>query len=840
MKFRKKNKNNYWNLIKEINVTWLKQMPFSCSIVIIFLVQLCIANKWIDKPIGKYSSFGVLVALLIAAVGIDWIGNTRIFDFKKINEITPLDTFLYGIVLTTFINLCCFCLYLGIVPRNVVLLFIAILLVAVPSFFKRLKQIYKDQNNNKTNELQDKKFNNSSNRLIDLRELYKGPIEWQQGNGAIVVDERAVDYDLFDRTTTQNQLRDAISHFSAKHSYVVGLVGQWGSGKTTLLTKLKKQYKNDKDTVFVHAINDKDDFDLWLFGSQEEMIRGMYNTFLNSMGIKYNSLKSNKILESIAKVVAGIPETGNMLSPLLNNNDSYRDVTTLKNQLSDYIKSTDKHYIMCVENLDRASDDQVVLFLKLINTVFDFPNITYVLLYDSSRLKHILNRAKNVNETYREKVINQEVKIPIMVDRSVSEQCMTNLLLSYGFSEIELSEFDVIIDTIAQNLSSIRELKIIINSVFSIFAVKDNIKLNYFQVLAMQYLFYKNLKLYKAIRKNKEALIVREENGFNTIDVDDRDQLRGLSSKYPAYKDLLESLFPRVKLANTPNGILRSYHRVEEEIPKKSICLSQYFNNYFMLTENDYVRIINLLNDFSQEINNSTDEEIETIWSVCILSHVKAIRSQIIRQLNIFVTREIVPLSEKREILSEIMVKSFIDKREWPDDDEYFVTKCIGILIGEVSEKDFNKFKDFISKKYYSELMFLGDISLYMNGDGRYGGVSNDFQQNRKRMSTLYNDMQEKCYKELNIAKLISDNNEEAVDIIGRCISSNTVYDIMRDAAKESKEEHKNIPKMFGKVFRKYESQLDKAFNDVKPSNDDERALYDIYRQIKMTIYIKS
>lgn len=825
----------YWELIKEIHGTWLKPMPFSCSMVIIFLVQLCIANKWIDNSIGKYSGFGILVGLLIAAVGIDWIGNTRIFDFKKIDEITPLDTFLYGIILTTFINFCCFCLYLGIVPRNIVLLFIAILLVAVPSFFKRLKQIYKAQNNNKTNELQDKKFNNSSNRLIDLRELYKGPVKWQKGNGAIVVDERAVDYDLFDRVTTQNQLKDAINHFSVKHSYVVGLVGQWGSGKTTLLTKLKKQYKNDKDTVFVHAINDKDDFDLWLFGSQEEMIRGMYNTFLNSMGIKYNSLKSNKILESIAKVVAGIPETGNMLSPLLNNNDSYRDVTTLKNQLSDYIKSTDKHYIMCVENLDRASDDQVVLFLKLINTVFDFPNVTYVLLYDSSRLKHILNRAKNVNETYREKVINQEVKIPIMVDRSVSEQCMTNLLLSYGFSEIELSEFDVIIDTIAQNLSSIRELKIIINSVFSIFAVKDNIKLNYFQVLAMQYLFYKNLKLYKAIRKNKEALIVKEENGFNTIDVDDRDQLRGLSSKYPAYKDLLESLFPRVKLANTPNGILRSYHRVEEEIPKKSIYLSQYFNNYFMLTENDYVRIINLLNDFSREINNSTDEEIETIWSVCILSHVKAIRSQIIRQLNIFVTREIIPLSEKREGLSEIMMESFIDKREWSADDEYYVTKCIGILIGEVSEKDFNKFKELILKKYYSELIFLRDISLYMNGDGKYGGVSNDFEQNRKKMKALYNDMQEKCYKELNIAKLINDNSEEAVDTIGRCISSNTVFDIMRDAAKESKEEYVDIPKLFGKVFRKYESQLDKAFSDIEPSNDDERSLYNIYRQIKIS-----
>ena len=101
-------------------------------------------------------------------------------------------------------------------------------------------------------------------------------------------------------------------------------------------------------------------------------------------------------------------------------------------------------------------------------------------------------------------------------------------------------------------------------------------------------------------------------------------------------------------------------------------------------------------------------------------------------------------------------------------------------------------------------------------------------------MEALYSDIQEKCYKELNVTELISDNSEEAVDIIGRCISSNTVYDIMRDAAQESKEKHGNIPKFFGKVFRKYESQLDKAFDDKEPSNDDERVLYNIYWQIRM------
>lgn len=682
----------YWELIKEIHGTWLKPMPFSCSMVIIFLVQLCIANKWIDNSIGKYSGFGILVGLLIAAVGIDWIGNTRIFDFKKIDEITPLDTFLYGIVLTTFINFGCFCLHKSIVPPTIVSLFIFILVVTGLVLFIRLNQICVAKN--KTNNLQD---NDSQNGLLDLRDLNKGPVKWQDGDGAIVVDERAVDYDLFDRTTTQNQLRDAINHFSAKHSYVVGLVGKWGSGKTTLLTKLKEQYKGDEDTVFVRTSNNKDDFDLWLFGSQEEMIRGMYDTFLNSMGVRYNSLKNDKILESISKVVAGIPKTGSILGPLISN-DSYHDVTMLKDKMSKYLKSTHKHYIMCIENLDRASKDQVVLLLKLISSVFDFPNATYVLLYDGSRLDRILSDTNNINKTYKEKVINQEINMPLMINPAVSKQCLKNLLKSYDFSGTD--EFDVILSTIVQNLSSIRELKRIMNSVFSIFAIKDDIRLNYSQVLAIQYLFHKNLQLYNTIRENRDLLVVKKEQEFNTIDKNTSDQLKEIFSAYPTYQNLLGSLFPKIELANSSDRIIRSYHRSEEEMQLKSICMSQYFDNYFMLAEDDYVRVINLLQDFNHKLNESTIDNIENIWTVFILNHTEDIKSQIINQLNLFINRGELPSSKKREKLSEIILESFLSKNEWSDNDEYSITKCIGILIGEVPEEDFNKFRQFVSKKY--------------------------------------------------------------------------------------------------------------------------------------------
>lgn len=820
----------YRELIKEIHGTWLKPMPFSCSMVIIFLVQLCIANKWIDNSIGKYSGFGILVGLLIAAVGIDWIGNTRIFDFKKIDEITPLDTFLYGIVLTTFINFGCFCLHKSIVPPTIVSLFIFILVVTGLVLFIRLNQICVAQN--KTNNLQN---NDSQNGLLDLRDLNKGPVKWQDGDGAIVVDERAVDYDLFDRTTTQNQLRDAINHFSAKHSYVVGLVGKWGSGKTTLLTKLKEQYKGDEDTVFVRTSNNKDDFDLWLFGSQEEMIRGMYDTFLNSMGVRYNSLKNDKILESISKVVAGIPKTGSILGPLISN-DSYHDVTMLKDKMSKYLKSTHKHYIMCIENLDRTSKDQVVLLLKLINSVFDFPNVTYVLLYDGSRLDRILSDTNNINKTYKEKVINQEINMPLMINPAVSKQCLKNLLKSYDFSGTD--EFDVILSTIVQNLSSIRELKRIMNSVFSIFAIKDDIRLNYSQVLAIQYLFHKNLQLYNTIRENRDLLVVKKEQEFNTIDKNTSDQLKEIFSAYPTYQNLLGSLFPKIELANSSDRIIRSYHRSEEEMQLKSICMSQYFDNYFMLAENDYVRVINLLQDFNHKLNESTIDNIENIWTVFILNHTEDIKSQIINQLNLFINRGELPSSKKREKLSEIILESFLSKNEWSDNDEYSITKCIGILIGEVSEEDFNKFRQFVSKKYYSELACLELISSYMNGEGSLGGITNEFQQNSKRMQTLYNDMQEKLYKELDIDKLIKDKGNEAIDIIGRCISSRTVYDIMRDATVKRK--GRTVSDIFSEIFKVYKLQVDNALTERQPRNDDEKALYDVYKKIEANFIVDS
>lgn len=862
MKFKRKNKkkkdNSYWKLIKEITGIWLKPIPFSCSVVVIFLVQLCIANNWLDNHIGKYYGFGILVALLVAAVGIDWIGNTRILDFRRINEITPLDTFLYVTSVTTFFNLILLGLHWGITPLIIMIIFGVFFVVIGSGLFKRLHQIHKAHENKQDNDSQSKNTNNSLTGLIDLHDLYEEPVEWQKGDGAIVIDEHAVDYDLFNRDATLDQLVDAINHSSQEHSYVVGLVGDWGSGKTTLLNNLKNEYDSNEDYVFIHAPgNNEEDFDLWLFGSKDEIIRGLYETFLDNIGVKYSSFKVNRMLENISKVVAGIPNSGSIIGPLIGETDPYSSVLLMKKRLSEYIKSTHKHYVMCIENLDRASDDQIILFLKLINTIFDFPNVTYVLLYDNTRINRILKDGKIINESFKEKVINQEVKIPLLIDTNVSIKCMQNLLLSYGLQNDDLNEFDIVLETIAQNLLSIRELKTIMNSAFAIFTHKDKIRLNYPQLLAMQYLFYSEPKLYKTLKDNKDWLIVKDTGELTEIERPVTDVLKRITSTYSKYKNLLEALFPKIEVADNDGRIFRSNTDWREAIKDKVIFIPECFNNYFMLNEDEYIKVNNLLNEFVKEVNVANIGNLSKIWNKYILSQTDEMIDQIEKQIYPFITIEDIPSSKKREKLSEIIFQSVMNGKSKID--EYTAADYIGIFVGETKKEDFEKFKAFVLNKY-GAIDFIKKISNYMNKYKQESGITSKFLENGPRIRNLYVGMRDKIlrsgsninlYNKKYYRKFISFglileedgvksevDNKEVSEYIAKCVNSNTIYNILEDAKDYTGEGNKDvISEPFADALNDSKDKIEKIFKENPPKTDRGKELEKLYYKFEQASY---
>ena len=470
--------NKLLNEFIKLNRSYFSPQPFVFSAVAIFISQFVMAKDWIHSKIGDFNYFGYFVAILILLVGLDLIINSHVFSFRKITTVTSLDTCLYGAIWVLITNAFLFW-YQGINNKLFLFFQIGIIIILIGYECYRLYKF--------------SKVKDIENELINLNQLLNANDISVNEKFPIIVDERAVDYDLFDRDAVKNELLNAIKCFSSSHSYTVGLVGKWGSGKTTILNLAKKEVQTTQSSedsqenkiVFINAPGSNNtDFNLWLFGSQEAMIKGMYETILSGMGVKYNWAFNNKTLENVAKVVSGIPKVGNMVgSALPIDSASYLDVVKLKNRLTDYIRSTGKHYVMCIEDLDRADDDQVVLFLKLINTVFDLPCLTYVLLYDKERLDRILRHTQKMNVLYSNKVINQEITIPTMLDKEKCWECLHNLLELYGIPQNRLKEYDFVLDVIINNLSSVRDLKRIINSVFVILADKDNFQLNLPQLL---------------------------------------------------------------------------------------------------------------------------------------------------------------------------------------------------------------------------------------------------------------------------------------------------------------------------------------------------------------------
>lgn len=837
------------NEFQKLNHSYLVPQPFIFSMIAIFISQFLLAKGWIDSKIGNFNHFGYFVIILVLLVGLNLIWNSHIFSFREITTVTSLDTCLYGAIWVLIINALLFW-YQGIKYAWGVQL----LIIGVLALYEGYRLV---------------KFSTVTNikkELLGLNQLLKlDPKEISvDGKSPILVDERAVYYDLFDRDTVKNELLNVVKSFSSSHSYTVGLVGKWGSGKTTILNLAKKEVQKtqssedspENEIVFINAPgSDNMDFNLWLFGSQEAMIKGMYETLLSGMGVKYKWVFNNKTLENVAKVITGIPQVGNMVgSALPINSASYVDVVKLKSRLTDYIRSTGKHYVMCIEDLDRADDEQVILFLKLINTVFDLPYLTYVLLYDKERLDKILQHTQKMNVLYSNKVINQEITIPTMLDREKCWKCLYNLLGLYGIPQNKLKEYDFVLDAIINNLSSVRDLKRIINSVFVILADKDNFQLNLPQMLAIQYIYFSCPELYDEISRHKDEFTykVKYSDGVayipQTITSGEESFFNAVAKKYAPYMDLLKGLFYKVRVYS--NDKIQNADKYNTDLRKISIEVPDYFNSYFLLADTNDIRIVRKTNKFIDLINNEKNINLE--WQNLISNNDSDTIQKMLMRMNIFTNRDIIAESKKREQLAEILFNS-IDANKTKIDDlisiKHSVSSLVADLIGECNKENLTTFRKNIADRY-NMLSAIASIVDHMNNT--YGGLSNEFILNKSEMQKLFSEMCEKVMA--NSINLYSDFNyshnnaspfynywdqkesKSILKYLNKISSSKNVYRILFDTFsftvnKNDEYGYKVDKQVYDKMQLSHLSKLNDLLNENRAMNNDQRRVVDIYQR---------
>lgn len=584
-------KHSLWSRLKNTN-----------TVLIALIVTLLIIIIDYINPTGKVKvSLVIAIGIITTLIALWLMYTTNFYKLIKLHSINTLDMLLTLVSIIALI----YDIYLYFVNQNNTWKFkltLCIFIIAIVLLIIRLIYVNKSLNKQK-----------NIKAVVDLRDLYDGKVK--KTDHLVILGDQAVNYDLLNRDMIVSVLYDAIDTAYSSDAYVIGLEGEWGTGKTTIANLVKHRLDKNENICVV------ENFDFWTTGSSATLLQSMYDALLRALDVNYNSIRMNKLLKRTSKFVINVPTAGKIFDEVINENISQDDVNQLHEELEELILNSDKKYVFFVDDLDRASKSQVLFLLKMLGTLFNLPNLVFVLLYDKERMEKIIEEKDEINPAFEEKIINQEIRVPKASKEAanrVYKKSLNEAAKVYGISDNKLQDLELAIDLIVNQIKSIRELKRIINSVVSIAFSKEN-NLNKSDSLLLEYIYFEEPSLYELIKENGLYFISQdftlEEQLLLGIQ-DETENTKRLKSfydkkltKYKKYIPLLEEMFPYVKSyyshdrLNLYPGIITDKSKDGSRRKQRRICSSHYFDLYFSLTRNDYLKINLQIKKFVEEIN---------------------------------------------------------------------------------------------------------------------------------------------------------------------------------------------------------------------------------------------
>lgn len=530
----------------------------------------------------------------------------------------------------------------------------------------------------------------------------------------------------------------------------------------------------------------------------------------------------------------------------------------MKDKLEELILSSGKKYVFFVDDLDRADNLQVLFLLKMLGTLFNLPNLVFVLLYDKKRLNDIVDNGKELNAAFAEKVINQEIRVPEVSEKvmqDVYKTSLSKLAVAYGMDDSEIKNIEPAIDLIVKQIKSIRDLKRIMNSVCTIAFDKDT-HLNKRDLLLLEYIHFKEPSLYKLIYDNSGYFISQDFTSFPSgmpwrWNKDNAEKIREFYNenllKYSKYLPILEVLFPYVKNCYNP-GPYNSGQIIIQDVPGDNkrrkqlrVCSESYFNLYFSLTQNEYSKINMQIKNIVQAINEST-----TI-------------KEITKSYNQFLTWD-----------DESLYLGIEDLRRYVDD----INKDKRVFIFRLMLNSVNRFSDSTGLLLTCSLLLekseINEVAKMLQHFSKgykligYLHILNNYVKDNVKLQKVVTKTWYKVGANIlnNNINLYSDKNYEAgnawgffyyvkqrklpskttLNYLNSIISNKNIYRVLFDAISESKTipASKTISSEYWyKVNRDYYetmglaniSKIRNILEEAKPTNESQRRVLDVYQK---------
>ncbi len=448
----------------------------------------------------------------------------------------------------------------------------------------------------------------------------------------VLISEKDVDYDLFGRSEIIFQLLLAIKMCCMSNApFVIGLSGEWGSGKTTILNNVKKYFEGDEKTVII------DGFDPWVYSSPNALLVGMYYTILQKTGVHYNNYQIKELINLACNIVEDSKEAksiSRIAKSILSQEKENDSIENLKSIIDDYLRAKNKTIVFFIDNLDRATAENVRFVFKLVGAVLDFERVKYVLSYDANRLDRIFEDSMGIDPRYIEKIINQELVVPKIsneIRANIYRRATTNLLIANGVQQNELNDYEYILQFIIDEVDDIRTFKRILNSAF--FLTFANRYLYKPDLLMIEIIRFLDMELYESIYRNRQFFIDSDTQfDKNTLYASIRRE--EFNSKCKSYFDelfkereqyisILSVAFPYVNNYSRGGDIKQNYtdpERNKDTQLHSRINSAKFFDLYFSYSINDFLDINNRFDKGIKKVLSSPVDKIELDFSKLISS----------------------------------------------------------------------------------------------------------------------------------------------------------------------------------------------------------------------------
>jgi predicted KAP-like P-loop ATPase len=218
--------------------------------------------------------------------------------------------------------------------------------------------------------------------------------------------------DEFNRWPFAKRIADTLATRTDPRSLVIGLYGPWGDGKTSTLRLMRKSLSDHPNVVAI-------EFNPWLFGSDEQLLRGFFETVATSIG---QSLSTNK--EQIGKTLKDygsllsltVPGLGGVAEGL-GKALSTAELDQLRTRLEGLLREAGKRIVVLIDDIDRLDQREIHSIFKLVKLSANFEYTSYTLAFDDQIVAAALGKSYGggdiaAGRSFLEKIVQVPLRLP--------------------------------------------------------------------------------------------------------------------------------------------------------------------------------------------------------------------------------------------------------------------------------------------------------------------------------------------------------------------------------------------------------------------------------------------